>query len=181
MIAIADRTLLFVARALLFCAGIGLLLMMVQTAADVAADNLWRHPIKGNLEIISVYHMVLVVFLPLAYVELEEQNIQVDLLWQTFPPKLKNVTSGFGQLLSVVFFGILARQTLLDALDAMAKNEILMGNAFVTVWPAKFILPIGFSAICLIAFRRLMSFLMPSCFPEFSTNQNTSSKKTEAQ
>ena len=98
MIAIADRTLLFVARALLFCAGIGLLLMMVQTAADVAADNLWRHPIKGNLEIISVYHMVLVVFLPLAYVELEEQNIQVDLLWQTFPPKLPVVFKPFEHL-----------------------------------------------------------------------------------
>mgnify|MGYP003626506198 CR=1 FL=1 len=181
MVTFADRIITLLAKALLVLAGIGLFLMMIQTAVDVVADNLWRHPIKGNLEIISVYHMVLVVFLPLAFVELENQNIQVDLLWQALPNNLQQLASGLGHLLCVVFFGILARQTFIDALDAMSKNEILMGNAFVTVWPAKFILPIGFFAIFLIALRRFASVVAPKVFPPYSTESSMSSNDTEAE
>ena len=134
-------------------AGIGLILMMVQTTMDVAADNLWQHPIPGNLEIISVYHMVLVVFLPLAFVEWQHENIQVDLLWQVLPRLLQRLSLIFGYLLGAGFFAILAWQTYLDAINALAKNELMMGNVYVMVWPAKFVLPVGFASIFLVSMR----------------------------
>lgn len=148
-----DKLLLVVARALMAVAGIGLVLMMVQTTADVVADNLWRHPIPGNLEIISVYHMVLVVFLPLAFVEWQHENIQVDLLWQVLPHRVQRLSLCLGYLLGAGFFAILARQTWLDAMNALAKNEMMMGNVYVLIWPAKFVLPVGFAAICLVSLR----------------------------
>ena len=93
---IVDRALLLLARALMLIAGVSLTLMMTQTVVDVVADSFWGSPIPGNLEIISVYHMVLVVFLPLAFVEWQHENIQVDLLWRVMPSWLQRTSLIFG-------------------------------------------------------------------------------------
>ncbi len=130
--------------------GIALVLMMVQTVADVVADQFFTRPIPGNLEVISVYHMVLVVFLPLAYIERRHEHIQVDLLYQLMPRMLQRITLVLGYLLSAGFFGILTWRTWGDAIKSLAKNEMLMGNVYVIIWPAKFVLPIGFGAIALV-------------------------------
>ncbi|KAA0972002.1 TRAP transporter small permease [Aureimonas fodinaquatilis] len=144
-----ERPIRFLANALTFIAGIGLMLMMLQTMADVVMANFFGRPIRGNLEIVSVYHMVLVVFLPLAFVELRHEHIVVDLMAQLLPKPVLRVCLVFGYLVCAVFFGILAYQTWLDALNAWRVNEIMMGAVYVTIWPAKFALPVGFAAIFL--------------------------------
>ncbi len=130
-------------------AGIALLLMMVQTVADVAMKNLAGEPIEGNLEIISVYHMVVIVFLPLALVEVKHEHISVDLVVRNFPKWLRRITDTLSYLVATVFFGILAYQTGLDAIEAYEIGEILMTSILITIWPAKFSLPIGFAAVML--------------------------------
>jgi len=130
--------------------GIALVLMMVQTVADVVADQFFTRPIPGNLEVISVYNMVLVVFLPLAFVEWRHEHIQVDLVYQLMPGIVQRITLVFGYLLSAVFFAILTWRTWDDAMKALAKNEMLMGNVYVIIWPAKFVLPFGFGTIALV-------------------------------
>ncbi len=148
-----DAILYRMSRVLILIAGIGLLLMMVQTVMDVIADNFFDRPIPGNLEVISIYHMVLVVFLPLAMVEWKHENIQVDLFYLMMPSWLQRLSLVVGYLICALFFAILTRQTWLDALVSYRKNEVLMASVYVLVWPAKFILPIGFAAITLISIR----------------------------
>jgi len=130
-------------------AGAALILMMLQTVASVVMSNLFGRPITGNLEIVSVYHMVMVVFLPLAYVELRHEHISVELVVQLMPGWLQRVVLTFSYLVATGFFCILARQTWLDALRSFRINEIMMGAIYVTIWPAKFALPIGFAAVAL--------------------------------
>lgn len=162
-----DAIILRLSHILMLGAGIGLVLMMVQTTADVVADNFWQQPIPGNLEIISVYHMVLVVFLPFAFVEWQHENIQVDLLWRMMPVWLQRISLLLGYLVSAAFFAILARQTWIDAMNALSKNEMMMGNVYVLIWPAKFVLPIGFAAIFLVSLRHaLHTILDPDFSPE---------------
>lgn len=138
------------AYALTFIAGLSLLLMMTQTVAGVVMDNLFRMPIEGNLEIISSYHMVLVVFLPLAYVELKHEHISADLFVRLMPMKMQRIIYIFGSLVSLLFFGTLALQTLLDAVRSWQIDEVIMGSIYVSIWPSKFSLPIGFLAIALV-------------------------------
>jgi TRAP-type C4-dicarboxylate transport system permease small subunit len=123
--------------------------MMVQTVVDVTMNNLFGGPIEGNLEIMSVYHMVALVFLPLAIVELKHEHITVDLLVRLFPPGLRRVTDTLGYLVAAVFFGMLAWQTWIDAVESFQMGEILMTSILITIWPAKFSLPIGFAAVML--------------------------------
>ena len=166
-----DKILYRIAQTLAAVAGIGLLLMMVQTVADVIADNIFKAPISGNLEIISVYHMVLVVFLPLALVEWKHENIQVDLFFLMMPKPLQKAALVLGYGVCTAFFVILAYQTWIDALTSLRKSELMMGAVYVVVWPAKFVLPIGFSAIALITLRHAVRALSRPV-SEFSPQSN---------
>ncbi len=145
-----DKVLKWLSNGLAAVAGVGLVLMMVQTVADVISDQFFFRPIPGNLEVISIYHMVLVVFLPLAFIEKRHEHIQVDLIYQLMPRLLQRITLSFGYLLCTVFFAILSWRTSGDAIRSVAKNEVLMGNVYVLIWPAKFVLPIGFATIGLV-------------------------------
>ncbi|MEM1384145.1 MAG: TRAP transporter small permease [Pseudomonadota bacterium] len=130
-------------------AAIALLLMMAQTVADVLMKNFFGAPIEGNLEIMSVYHMVIIVFLPLSLVEVKHEHISVDLLVRNFPSWLRRITDTLGYLVATAFFGMLAYQTGLDAIEAYQIGELLMTSILITIWPAKFSLPIGFAAVML--------------------------------
>ena len=133
-----DKLLYRMSRVLLLIASIGLTLMMVQTVIDVIADNFFGRPIPGNLEVISVYHMVLVVFLPLAMVEWKHENIQVDLFYLMMPPWAQRCSLVFGYLVCAIFFAILTRQgdpaaaygRLHEALQAFkaAARDAMRGN-----------------------------------------------------
>ncbi|ABN77390.1 TRAP transporter small permease [Cereibacter sphaeroides] len=157
-----ERLLYRMSRLLMLVASVGLILMMVQTVVDVIADNFFGKPIAGNLEIISVYHMVLVVFLPIAMVEWKHENIQVDLFYLMMPSWAQRASLALGYLICAIFFAILARQTWIDAVASWRKNELMMAAVYVLVWPAKFILPVGFGAITLVCLRHfLRSFTAP--------------------
>jgi TRAP-type C4-dicarboxylate transport system permease small subunit len=139
-----DRAVHRISQLLLAVAGLALMLMMVQMVVDVLMRNLLNRPIEGSLEIVSVYHMVAVVFLPLAIVERRHEHITVDLLVHSLPAGLRRYITVFGYLVCAVFFALLAYQTMIDALAAFAAGEILMSSIYVLVWPARFLLPIGF-------------------------------------
>ncbi len=149
MVKAIETGIRWLALVLAWVAGAALILMMVQTLVDIAMKNFAGAPIEGNLEIMSVYHMVAIVFLPLAIVELKHEHITVDLLVQLFSPGVRRVTNTLGYLVSTVFFGLLTYQTGLDALKAFRIDEILMTSILITIWPAKFSLPIGFAAVTL--------------------------------
>lgn len=143
-----DRLVERLSWLLMGLAGVALTLMMVQMVVDVIMRNLFNRPIEGSLEIVSVYHMVAVVFLPLALVERRHEHISVDLLVSNLSAGVRRVLMVVGYLLAAIFFGILAHQTLIDAIEAYQKGEILMSSILVTIWPAKFMLPAGFGLMC---------------------------------
>lgn len=144
-----ERAIRGLAYVLAFVAGAVVLLMMLQTVADVASSNFFGRPIEGNLEIISTYYMVMVVFLPLAFVELRHEHITVDLVVRLLPDAVHRGILVFGYLVCAAFFAILAYQTWEDAVNAWHVGEVMMGSTYVTIWPAKFALPVGFFAIML--------------------------------
>lgn len=144
-----ERFIRLCSDALTFLAAICLLLMMLQMAADVVLKYFFNAPIEGNLEIVSFYYMVGVVFLPLAMVELRHEHINVDLFVRLLPKPLQSLIYASGCLLSATFFAMLAYQTYLDALKATRIGEVMMGSDYVTIWPSRWALPLGFTVLCL--------------------------------
>jgi TRAP-type C4-dicarboxylate transport system permease small subunit len=144
-----DRLTYALSRLLMGIAMVALFLMMAQMVVDVAMRNFFRAPIEGSLEIVSVYHMVAVVFLPLALVERRHEHITVDLLVERLPAIARRIIMVAGYIVCAIFFGLLTYQTAKDAMEAYAIGEILMSSIYITVWPAKFLLPIGFFVMLL--------------------------------
>ena len=135
--------------ALVVLGGICLIFMMLHIALDVALKYVFNSPIEGTLEIVSYYYMVGVVFLPLAMTELRHEHINVDLFVQMLPHRISSFFYAFGCLVSLVFFSVLAYQTYQDAWHAYSVTEVMMGSIYVTIWPARWILPISFTVIVL--------------------------------
>ena len=129
--------------------GLCLVLMMLQIAVDVGLKYVFNSPIEGNLEVVSFYYMVGVVFLPLAMVELRHEHINVDLFYLMLPTRGRSALYVFGCVISLVFFTVLAYQTFLDAVHATRITEIMMGSIYVTIWPSRWSLPVGFTLIAL--------------------------------
>lgn len=130
-------------------AGVALILMMLQTVADVCLRFLFNLPIEGNLEIISYYHMVAVVFLPLGLVELRHEHINVDLFINWFSRRNRNLFYILASAIGIIFVSMLFYRSFLDAVTATRINDVIMGSILITVWPAKWALPIGFGCLLL--------------------------------
>ena len=139
----------FVTLAATALAGVSLILMMLQTVADVVLRFLFNMPIEGNLEIVSYYHMVAVVFLPLGLVELRHEHINVDLFIAYLSRRNRNIFYVVASMIGIVFVSMLFYRSLLDAVTATRINDVIMGAVLITVWPAKWALPIGFGCLLL--------------------------------
>ena len=143
------KTARWVSRAAAGLAGVSLILMMLQTVADVVLRYLFNMPIEGNLEIVSYYHMVAVVFLPLGLVELRHEHINVDLFINWFSRRNRNLFYVLASAIGIFFVSMLFYRSFLDAVTATRINDVIMGSILITVWPAKWALPIGFGCLLL--------------------------------
>ena len=150
----------WLSRNLSIVAGLALVLMMVHIVADVVLKFMFNQPIPGTPEIVAYYYMVTAVFFGLAYVEIKGKHITVDLLYNHMPPLMKRIALAIGCLLSALFFSLLAYQTWLDALQAYRIGQIAMGSAALPIWPARFVLPLGFGMVALASVARLISEVM---------------------
>lgn len=132
-------------------AGIILLAMMVHVTADVVMKYVFRKPLAGTLEIVSAHYMVFSVFLPLGLVEWSRKSISVELFFFMFPRVVQVVLIALVLAIMSTVYAALAWQTWLDAVEAYQRNDFLMGGTVqIVIWQARFALPVGFGAACLV-------------------------------
>ena len=143
-------------RAVMALACAFMLLMMVHVAADVALRFFFGGRLIGTLEIVSYYYMVAIVFLSLGHVELRGAHIRVDLFAKLMPRGVQLALYIFACALGLAFFGMLFRQSALDAIDATARAEEAMSNFTFYIWPARWALPVGFAGIWLAVLSNLL-------------------------
>lgn len=151
-----DRLSRLVDRGLLAVACVFLLAMMVHITADVVARAAFNSAVIGTLETVSYYHMVIAVFLPLAFVERAGENIRVDLIVNALPAQLRLALYVMACLIGLAFFGALAWQTGIDAWRSTARQETIMSNFLFYIWPSRWALPIGFGAAFLATLNNLV-------------------------
>jgi TRAP-type C4-dicarboxylate transport system permease small subunit len=139
----------WISKATLILSGLFLVLMALHVTVDVTLRYVIGTSFPGTLEIVSFYYMVGVVFLPLAYVELKQEHISVDVVVGRFSPRTQLVLYVFASLLGLAYFCLLGYQSLLDAIRATAQLETAMANFNFYLWPSRWALPVGFAAMCL--------------------------------
>ncbi|ATH78038.1 C4-dicarboxylate ABC transporter permease [Vreelandella venusta] len=130
-------------------ASLFLVLMALHVSLDVGLRYLFGKSFTGTMEFVSFYYMVAVVFLPLAYVELQREHISVDVVVGRLPPVVQLALYLFASALGLLYFGMLCYQSYLDAVRATVRMETAMANFKFYLWPSRWALPIGFAAMCL--------------------------------
>lgn len=150
-----DRTVTAIDRALLTVGCVFLFVMMVHITVDVFLRSLFDVAVIGTLETVSYYHMIIAVFLPLAYVESTGSNILVDLFVHRMPRPVQLALYVMACLIGLGLFGALTYQSCLDAVRSTTRQETVMSNFLFYIWPARWALPIGFGAVFLAILRNM--------------------------
>lgn len=146
----------YVNLALLAFGCVFLLLMMGHIVVDVFVRYVFNGSMVGTLETVSFYYVVLAVFLPLGYVELKSEHIRVDLFAQMMPNWAQLALYILACIAGLVFFGMLAWQSGIDAIRSTQRAETIMSNFLFYIWPSRWALPIGFGGMCLAILSNLL-------------------------
>jgi len=147
------------ASALAYIAGLSLVLMMIHVTMDVVLKYFFRQPIPGTAEVVAAYYMIGTVFLPLAYIEVHNRPIMVELFYDRLPKAMHPLLDMVATLLSIGFYAFLAWQSTKIALGALENREYIDGLVKVVVWPSRFLIPLGLVAACAALLLRLLMLL----------------------
>lgn len=156
----------------MLCAAVFLVLMMLHVGADILLKLILNQPIMGTLETVSYYYMVSLVFLPLAFVELRQEHVAVDLFFQMFPKTLKVAVYVFGCLIAIGYYGVFCYQTTLDALKATAERETVMANFLFYVWPSRWALALGSGALVMAIGINMLTALATGTTPDVAEDRD---------
>ena len=141
-------------------------LMMLHVTADVVGKYVFNSPIPGTAEVVASYYMVSAVFLPLAWVEIREGSIMVEILYDLLPGLGRRICLFIATALSAVFYGGFAWLSWAPAMKAWQIGEVVEGTWRVVVWPTKFLLPIGLALAGVVMLLRLIEIAKGAYVPD---------------
>lgn len=136
-------------------AGATVLLMMFHVIIDVIGKYVFNAPLPGTAEVVAAYYMIGCVFLPLAWVEASGGSIVVEVIFENCSPKAQAVMLKLADVVSIVYYSVLAWFSWTVATHAWRVNETVDGIWRITTWPAKFLLPFGFALAVAVILLRL--------------------------
>lgn len=150
------RHLRWVHRALMALAVLSGTVMMLHVTADVVSRGALRHPLPGVGEITASYYMIIVAFMPLAFVSYQDTHIRADLFTRMMPPGMRRWLAVAVDLLSIAYLALLGWQGVVSALKRTAAEELVqIPGGFLPIWPARWLVPLAIFAMILAILLRL--------------------------
>ncbi|MBT3787708.1 MAG: TRAP transporter small permease [Alphaproteobacteria bacterium] len=143
-----DKIISAADRGLVFVAGIAILVMLIVTTVSVIGRYLFNAPIPDDV-VINELLVVVLVFLPLAYVQRTKQHVYVTLVTDRFSLQKQLFFETFGNFVGLVVFSLISYATFLDfhqAYSVLAFNE---GPLELPEYPSRFAVFFGVSAMTL--------------------------------
>jgi len=100
-----------------------LLIMPLPVFFDVIARFSFKGSIPGGVEIES-YILLIIVFLGLAFVQINEGHIRIEFIVSRFPKWIQNLFDNFHYLICSLFFGLMSSQLIMQGIKRLQGNEI---------------------------------------------------------
>lgn len=149
----ADR----VAQGLALVGAIGVLAMLLHVGVDVVTRNLFGRPIPATNEIVSSYYMVLIAFLPLAWVERNRGMVSVELFDSVMTPRVRQVSDLLVALLATTLYGLIAWVGWQAAVSRWAIGAFVDVLGYrLPIWPTYFLPPAGFLLAAMVTLLRAL-------------------------
>ncbi len=139
-------------------AAAGALVMVLHICAEVVSRNLFGAPIPATVEIVSQYYMVVLAFLPLAWLERRRGMVSVEATDFLLTPAMRRWSDVVIALVSAVIYAGLAYTTWLVALKNFASGTFVTAlDVAVPTWPTYFLPPLGFGLAVLVTLARALA------------------------
>jgi len=135
------------ATALMLVGCVAIVVMMIHVMSEVAMRTFFNSSIPGTEELVSGYYMVMVVFLPLGYLQLERGHVIIELFTQKASDRTKSWIDGIVYIICSGALAIYAYAGFNKAIEMTQKGEFWVGLVDVTVWPARWLMPIGIAVM----------------------------------
>ena len=132
--------------------------MMVITTADVVMRKAFHSPVRGSYELVSLL-FVGVVFLGLAYAQSRNEHIQISVLYDRLPLRLRRPIQGLILVLSLGIFGIITWYSAITAVWAWQIGDTILGSMQVLTWPSRVLVPLGAGLLSLRLLVQLVRLL----------------------
>lgn len=129
---------------------IATVVMMVATTVDVLSRNLIGPSVPGLMEL-SATLLVATVFLGLAYAGAANAHVSVDLITSRLPLGVARRLAGLMWLIGAAMTVWFVWATAKRAISSLSMGETTVGIIDWPLWPARWIVVIGFAAFVLIA------------------------------
>ncbi len=153
----AEKGIRFIENALVYLCNAIFMAMMFLGTADVIGRGIFNKPITGTYELSEVM-MGAIVLLGWAYTQRMGEHVSVDLVYNIFPKKMKDITNTIVTFLVLVLFVFIT----IHSWDS-AYNNMLEGRHFIILdfpsWPFYFLVPVGGFFICLELMVQLAYFI----------------------
>ncbi|MBW1682788.1 MAG: TRAP transporter small permease [Deltaproteobacteria bacterium] len=143
-------------RIVTFVAGALLGFVMLTIVVDVCGRIFFNHPITGMVDTVTVT-IPIFLFLPLAYVDLLDEHIRVEVLTGCLDEKKQMALDLLAAVCGIVLFIIFAWEGWELALESWRMGEYYPGVYRIRVYPTKFAIALGCSLFCIqLAIRGIM-------------------------
>lgn len=123
-----------------------LAMMVIIVAADILGNKLFKTPVPGGIEFISLFSVVAIAF-AIAETQLAHGHIEVELLVTKLPKKAQRIIAVFVHIFSILLFIVLCIRSFMYGNALMASGEVSM-TMQIPYYP--FIWGIGVSCIFVI-------------------------------
>lgn len=145
---IFDTVVHRVSQVLGVTSAVGVVLIMTAITATVVARATTGRSIQGSYELVETV-MVVVAFLGLAYAERDNSHVRVTLVTNRVSPLIRRVMMTMGNLACLVVVIVMARASWGEAFSSWNRGEVRQGLADFPLWPARFALALGLTALAL--------------------------------
>lgn len=141
-------------------AGVCVVVMIAHVAADILMRLVTGRSIIGTIAFVMHYYMVIIVCLPLAYVERFNQHISVDVVTDQLPASLRHHLRGWTYLFTAAVYGVLTYATWIEAVQRYHRGAFVVENdLLLPIWYGYFSLPVGCGLLTAYLFFKFFAYL----------------------
>jgi TRAP-type C4-dicarboxylate transport system permease small subunit len=133
-------------------------LMMMHVTVDVAGRYLFNRPLEGTTEIVAAYYMVVVAYLPWAWIASRDGHIVAGFFKRIGSARFDFWLEIVVKLATIIYLTAFVYQTTLQAFRQTLAGEVwLAGTKYLPVWPNRWLLPFAAAFMLIYLVLRVVS------------------------
>lgn len=122
--------------------------IMILTTSDVIGRYVIGSPLKGGVEISEILFLS-AVYLGLSYTQLFREHVGVDLFISHLSSRTRLMLETIMLFLALLTYGLLAWRGAGAFWTSVSTGEYRWGLISIPLWPARLMIPLGVSVLCL--------------------------------